>query len=288
MRNPLSSIIQLTESVISLPADASQKEAFDTVSDAAHTINICALHMKVMLPQPHFLLSTDVIKVIIDGVLDFSKLDSNLLVLAPERTRPLEVIEKAVKMFEAELKSADIQIEIEELPGERSVADVLCDPSRLLQILINLITNALKFTRNSETRRITLAYAPFPAPPSAQDCGVTFIKPRKKDYDETETVSAMLAAEDSDDGADDIYLMFSVTDTGCGLTPEESQLLFQRFAQGKSYVTNQFKISKQKLTTIKSPQNVQAIWRFVQNHYQNKAFAKTDKSYFRFGSWSFH
>jgi signal transduction histidine kinase len=29
--------------------------------------------------------------------------------------------------------------------------------------------------------------------------------------------------------------MFSVTDTGCGLTPEESKLLFQRFAQGKSH-----------------------------------------------------
>lgn len=237
MRNPLSSIIQLTESVISLPTNASHKEAFDTVSDAAHTINICALHMKVTKVFQHsHLTQTDKIKVIIDEVLDFSKLDSNLLVLAPERTRPLEVIEKAVKMFEAELKSADIQTEIEELSSDCSVADVLCDPSRLLQIIINLITNALKFTRNSDTRRITLAYAPFSAPPSAQDCGVTFIKPRKKDHDETETVSAMLAAEDSDDGADDIYLMFSVTDTGCGLTPEESQLLFQRFAQGKSHV----------------------------------------------------
>ena len=258
MRNPLSSIIQLTESVISLPADASQKEAFDTVSDAAHTINICALHMKVVLSQLIRLLSTDVSKVIIDEVLDFSKLDSNLLVLAPERTRPLEVIEKAVKMFEAELKSADIQTEIEELPSECSVADVLCDPSRLLQIIINLITNALKFTRNSDTRRITLAYAPFSAPPSAQDCGVTFIKPRKKDHDETETVSAMLAADDSDDGADDsddgaddIYLMFSVTDTGCGLTPEESQLLFQRFAQGKSHEPNQN--TQAKADNIESP-----------------------------------
>ncbi|KAI4718231.1 hypothetical protein E4T48_05586 [Aureobasidium sp. EXF-10727] len=220
MRNPLSSIIQLTESVISIPAESLPAEVFDTVADAAHTINICALHMKV----------------IIDEVLDFSKLDSNLLVLAPERTRPREVIEKAIKMFEAELKKADIETKVEELPSECIVADVVCDPSRLLQIIINLITNALKFTRNSDIRRITLAHGCFSAPPSAQDCGVQFIKPRKKDFDETETVSAMLAAEGSDDGADDVYLMFSVTDTGCGLTPEESQLLFQRFAQApKTY-----------------------------------------------------
>jgi signal transduction histidine kinase len=237
MRNPLSSIIQLTESVISLPADASQREAVETVADAAHTINICALHMKVVPSQHIDLPLANVIKVIIDEVLDFSKLDSNLLVLAPERTRPLEVIEKALKMFEAELKSADIETEIEELPSDCSVADVLCDPSRLLQIIINLITNALKFTRASDTRRITLAYAPFSTPPSAQDCEVQFIQPRKKNINETETVSAMLAAEEPEDGSDDVYLMFSVTDTGCGLTSEESQLLFQRFAQGKPHVS---------------------------------------------------
>ncbi|KAH0370992.1 histidine kinase, partial [Aureobasidium melanogenum] len=220
MRNPLSSIIQLTESVISIPAETLPPEVFDTVTDAAHTISICALHMKV----------------IIDEVLDFSKLDSNLLVLAPERTRPREVIEKALKMFEAELKSSDIATEVEELPSDCSVVDVLCDPSRLLQIIINLITNALKFTRDSDVRRITLAYGFFSAPPSAQDCGVEFIKPRKKDFDETETVSAMLSAHNLDDDADNVYLMFSVTDTGCGLTSEESQLLFQRFAQApKTY-----------------------------------------------------
>lgn len=52
MRNPLSSIIQLTESVISIPADTLPPAVFDTVADAAHTINICALHMKVSLTQP--------------------------------------------------------------------------------------------------------------------------------------------------------------------------------------------------------------------------------------------
>ncbi|KAI5249031.1 hypothetical protein E4T43_00999 [Aureobasidium subglaciale] len=206
MRNPLSSIIQLTESVISISPETLPAEIFDTVADAAHTINICALHMKV------------------------------IIVLAPERTRPREVVEKALKMFETELKSADIETGVEQLQSDCVIGDVLCDPSRLLQIIINLITNALKFTRKSDTRRITLAYGSSFAPPSAQDCGVQFIKPRVKAQDDCDTVSAMLAALDADDDADDVYLMFSVTDTGCGLTSEESQMLFQRFSQApKTY-----------------------------------------------------
>ncbi|THX09725.1 hypothetical protein D6D13_05882 [Aureobasidium pullulans] len=220
MRNPLSSIIQLTESILSTSLDATPAASHETVIDAANTINICAFHMLQ----------------IINEVLDFSKLDSNLLVLAPERTRPREVVEKALKMFETELKSADIMTKVEQMSSDCAVADVMCDPSRLLQVIINLITNALKFTRSAEIRRITLSYGTFFAPPSALDCGVEFVKPRKKDHDDPETATAMLAALDSDDSGDDVYLLFSVEDTGCGLTPEESQLLFQRFSQApKTY-----------------------------------------------------
>jgi len=220
MRNPLSSIIQLTESILTTSLDATPAASHENVIDAANTINICAFHMLQ----------------IINEVLDFSKLDSNLLVLAPERTRPREVVEKALKMFETELKSADIVTKVEQMSSDCAVADVMCDPSRLLQVIINLITNALKFTRSAETRRITLSYGNFFAPPSALDCGVEFVKPRKKDHDDPETATAMLAALDSDDGGDDVYLLFSVEDTGCGLTPEESQLLFQRFSQApKTY-----------------------------------------------------
>ncbi|THZ40507.1 hypothetical protein D6C90_05819 [Aureobasidium pullulans] len=220
MRNPLSSIIQLTESILSTSLDATPAASHENVIDAANTINICAFHMLQ----------------IINEVLDFSKLDSNLLVLAPERTRPREVVEKALKMFETELKSADIVTKVEQMSSDCAVADVMCDPSRLLQVIINLITNALKFTRSAETRRITLSYGNFFAPPSALDCGVEFVKPRKKDHDDPETATAMLAALDSDDSGDDVYLLFSVEDTGCGLTPEESQLLFQRFSQApKTY-----------------------------------------------------
>ncbi|THY24034.1 hypothetical protein D6D01_05738 [Aureobasidium pullulans] len=221
MRNPLSSIIQLTESILSTSLDATPAAAsHENVVDAANTINICAFHMLQ----------------IINEVLDFSKLDSNLLVLAPERTRPREVVEKALKMFATELKSADILTRIEQMSSDCAVADVMCDPSRLLQVIINLITNALKFTRGAETRHITLSYGTFFAQPSALDCGVEFVKPRKKDHDDPETVTAMLAALDSDDSGDDVYLLFSVEDTGCGLTPEESQLLFQRFSQApKTY-----------------------------------------------------
>lgn len=220
MRNPLSSILQLAEVVLTTLPDDLPAEVRDTLADAAHTINICALHQKT----------------IIDEVLTFSKLDSNLLVLAPERTKPHEIVEKALKMFETELLRADIQSCIRQMPNDCAIGEVLCDPGRLLQVIINLLTNAIKFTKASDRRSITLSYGCFIEAPSAEDCAVTFIEPRRKDHGEPNNVTTMLSSASSDDDTDDVYLCFSVEDSGIGLTPEESQLLFQRFSQApKTY-----------------------------------------------------
>lgn len=220
MRNPLSSILQLADVILATLPSTLSPEVHDALADAAHTINICALHQKT----------------IIDEVLTVSKLDSNLLVLSPERTRPREVIDKALKMFEAELELADIQTHVEQLPNDCDVGEVMCDAGRLLQIMINLLTNAIKFSKNSETRRVTFTYGSLFEAPSAEDCAVEFVQRRKRDHEDPNTAAAMLSSLDSDDGADDVYLFFSVEDSGCGLDPEESQLLFQRFKQApKTY-----------------------------------------------------
>ena len=169
-------------------------------------------------------------------VLTFSKLDSNLLVLATERTQARTVIERALKMFETELSHADIETTIEQIPNDQNVGEVLCDPGRLLQVIINFVTNSIKFTKTSDKRQMKLSYGSLLEPPQAEDYGVTFVKPRKKDHVEPHTtpVTPTFPSHingDEEEAIEYIYLYFSVEDSGCGLTAEESQLLFERFAQ---------------------------------------------------------
>ena len=106
--------------------------------DAAQTINLCGLHQKR----------------IVDDILTMSKLDSNMIALAPDRVRPLQLAEKALKMFEAEIEAADIDaaVSADQSFSDMDVDEVILDPSRLLQVLINLITNAIKVCTARSTR----------------------------------------------------------------------------------------------------------------------------------------
>jgi signal transduction histidine kinase len=109
MRNPLSSILQLADSIsTTLPPVATDdkhtlttngyssmltQEVRDVLLDTAQTITLCAKHQKN----------------IIDEVLTFSKLDSKLLVLAPEAVQPLKIISDVLRMNKPELAQADIE-----------------------------------------------------------------------------------------------------------------------------------------------------------------------------------
>jgi CheY-like chemotaxis protein len=89
--------------------------------------------------------------------------------------------------------------------------------------LINLITNAVKFTRLESTRKIVVSIGASLTEPSSTPGGVEFI-------------SDKLVTEDShlrDDWkrGSSVFIQFSVADTGRGLTDEEKSTLFARFSQ---------------------------------------------------------
>jgi len=218
MRNPLSAILQCADDIKSTLGEyvarktAPTQPILETCVDATNTIALCVQHQKS----------------IVDDILTISKLDSDLLVITPTAAQPESILERAVKMFDPELQAKDIMIAVDRKPAYKELAVdwVTVDPSRVLQVLINLMTNAIKFTAPSEKRVITVALDASLAPPdpSRVVAGFQYVPPQGGH------AVATPPPEEWDTG-EVVYVSFKVQDTGCGLTAEEKQMLFQRFKQ---------------------------------------------------------
>jgi CheY-like chemotaxis protein len=164
-------------------------------------------------------------KAIVDDVLTVSKLDSNLLLITPVPVQPVTVIHRAMSMFKPEAQTKDIRFEFcpHHSMRDLDVDWVHLDPSRLLQITVNLITNAIKFTQTSATRVISVHLGASLEQPDLQNKGFEFVPTKAPSVNIT-------AGKEWGDG-ERLYIRVQVQDTGCGLTAEEKQQLFQRFAQ---------------------------------------------------------
>lgn len=228
MRNPLSAILQSADSIVSsLQLGDNNTRNQDTVLaghlvedlvDAAHTIILCAQHQKR----------------IVDDILTLSKLDASLLEIAPDKVQPPQLVEKALRMYEAEISRAGIKtrLVVEPTYDELGVDWVVLDPSRLLQVVINLLTNAIKFTQYADIREIAVYIGASYVRPTGKHHGINFIPLRH-------TKAAHTPKSEWGDG-EDIYLQVAVTDTGSGLNEEQMQVLFQRFAQASPKTYKQY------------------------------------------------
>lgn len=226
MRNPLSAVIQSADTVVaginSLRAatarfssglrQSARTELEDLLTnclDAAQTIASCSTHQKN----------------IVNDILTLSKLDAKLLLVTPIAVQPVKLLENAQRMFKAESQNADVSLHIR---TEQSFLDVdidwlMFDPSRLLQVLINLTSNALKFTRSEAIRNVTISLSAYKERPSENTHSVHFIP--------TRTFKDDFTTEPEWGTGEIIYLQFSVQDSGRGLTSDEMTLLFTRFSQ---------------------------------------------------------
>lgn len=218
MRNPLSAILQCADD-ISMALIECQRSGTglgqDTIAsclESAQTISLCVQHQKS----------------IVDDILTISKLDSNLLLITPVVCQPEQILSRALKMFESELQAKDIEAHFQIHPSYKdlNVDWVSLDPSRVLQVLINLLTNAIKFTAPSKTRRLSVAVGASKEPPVLDHIPGFRFAPSASDKP-----SVSLAEGWGQQPGEIIYVRFKVQDTGCGLTSEERQILFQRFKQ---------------------------------------------------------
>ncbi|KAI0397417.1 histidine kinase [Xylariaceae sp. FL0594] len=220
MRNPLSAILQCADEIVTTLNTCTQlaevdkmenlKLALASCLEAANTITLCASHQKR----------------IVDDILTLSKLDSQLLLVTPVDVQPLAVVQRVLKMFEGELNTNGIEMrfQVKNRYIDMGIDWVKLDPSRLLQVLINLMTNAIKFTQSHPKRSIIVTLDASTDISELTDAGVTYFEGDRPNQDD------LTDQPDWGEG-EKINLHFSVRDTGRGLDEHERKLLFQRFSQ---------------------------------------------------------
>lgn len=183
-------------------------DLIDGSLDAIDTIQACATHQKR----------------IVDDILTLSKLDSKLLVISPLVLQPATLLQDAYKMFkdEANKVGVDLEMRCDSSIKEMEIDWAVLDPSRVLQILINLLTNAIKFTKDQDIRKVEVIMGASREVEKMPEIEYVPQEALRRDF---------LAQTEEDHAGEVFYLNFTVRDSGCGLSPEHKDKLFLRFSQ---------------------------------------------------------
>lgn len=136
---------------------------------------------------------------IINDILDFSKIESGKMELLIEKSDLYDMVSQVINVivYQSQKKNIELLLNIE--PGLPKI--ILIDESRLKQILINLLGNAVKFTEKGEIE----------------------LKVEKLRMDDK-----------------NIALRFSVRDTGIGIPVEKQKYIFDAFTQENSSISKQY------------------------------------------------
>ena len=132
---------------------------------------------------------------LIGDILDIARIESGRLNLSPERVNLRNLAHSVIRVFDGLARQKNLTLSLQFHP-RGDAPDVLIDPLRFKQILTNLVSNAIKFTRQGQ---VTLAINLLPASPP----------------DHTE-------------------LQLSVQDTGIGISDRDQARLFEPFAQAEN------------------------------------------------------
>ena len=163
-----------------------------------------ALQTRLTGQQRDYLLKTksaaDALLNIINDILDFSKIEAGRLDLGSETFLLEEVFALTLQLTGTRAAEKHLALSLEVAPDVPPA--LVGDPHRLGQVLTNLVGNAVKFTETGEGVRVT--------------------------------VTRIQAAEAP------VTLLFSVRDTGIGMTPEQTLQLFQPFMQVDSSSSRRF------------------------------------------------
>ncbi len=143
--------------------------------------------------------ASEVLMHLINDILDFSKIEAGKLTMESISFNIRTIIEDAVSLFV--FKASEKCIGLHVMIKSNVPEEVIGDPSRLRQVLNNLVSNAVKFTDRGEVSVIV-------------------------DFIEKEKEIALLK--------------FEVKDTGIGISKEDTPKLFQSFNQADASTTRKY------------------------------------------------
>ncbi|MBF0228399.1 MAG: response regulator [Desulfamplus sp.] len=166
---------------------------------------------------------------IINDILDFSKIEAGKLSMESIEFRLDDIIDNTTSIIS--IKAAENGLELISTTSPDLPNALIGDPLRLGQVLINLANNAVKFT---ETGHILIKA-------ELVNKNETTIS-NDQSSDETANKNEFTTTNDESSDITDnrCVIKFSITDTGIGMTPEQSAKLFQPFSQADSSVTRRF------------------------------------------------
>ncbi len=170
--------------------------------------------------------SADLLLTVIDDILDFSKIEAGKLMIESVEMEPVVLVEEVVSLLNP--KANEKNLKLSAWVDPKLPDCVLGDPVRVRQILINLVGNAIKFTKSGHVR---------------------------------------IRAERVADAGAGCVINFSVEDTGIGIEPKRLESIFESFAQSDSSTTRKYggtglglTISKQLVELMDGRMQVQSEW----------------------------
>ncbi|TCO07922.1 PAS domain S-box protein [Natronoflexus pectinivorans] len=176
IRTPLNGITGFSELLKNTPLSGIQRKYLDNTITASNS-----------------LLS------IIDDILDFSKIEAGKLDLESIEMDVCEIAQQVADIVQFQAFEKDLELIVNIQPGIPEI--MVSDPIRLRQVLLNLMSNAVKFTNHGEI-----------------EISVSF--------EEKENNKGLYA--------------FKVRDTGIGISKEQQAKLFKSFSQADSSTTREY------------------------------------------------
>ena len=176
IRTPLNGIMGMTDLALETGLDREQREYLETVK-----------------------VSADSLLTVINDILDFSKIEAGKIDLESVDFDVRDSLESALKTLAVRADEKGLELLCEVAPEVPEVARG--DITRLRQVLLNLVGNAIKFTNEGEV--------------------------------------AVKVRQGARDG-DELVLHFTVSDTGIGIAEDKQQMIFDPFSQADSSTTRKY------------------------------------------------